>query len=80
MLLLGHYMYLTVPFFSVDFTYQLFFVCSNEVSLATFGGPEDCEEQSAEFCRTERTIKDTMSCRSSIKVAVFCGASVSASH
>ena len=65
MLLLGHYVYLTVPFFSLDL-FATAFICDFEATLMSYGGPEECKDNynRPEQCETDKTIKDTMSCRS----------------
>ena len=65
MLLLGHYVYLTVPFFSLDLFAKVL-ICDFEATLMSYGGPEECKDNynRPEQCETDKTIKDTMSCRS----------------
>ena len=71
MLLLGHYVYLTVPFFSLDL-FATAFICDFEATLMSYGGPEECKANynRPEQCKSDKTIKDTMSCRGMSKVVL----------
>ena len=70
MLLLGHYAYMTVPFFTVDLIVEAL-ICGGEYSLFSFGGPEECKgKYNAERCMTDKTIEDTMSCRGMSEVVL----------
>ena len=71
MRLLGHYEYMTVPFFTVDLIVESFSCGNGEYSLFSFGGPSECEgNYNAERCMTNRTIADTMSCRGMSEVVL----------
>jgi hypothetical protein len=69
MLLLGHYMYLTVPFFEVALIAKLA-ICNVGVSLFTYGGPKDCEYVD-EKCTTDQSGTDEMSCRGMSQVVLL---------
>ena len=71
MLLLGHYVYLTVPFFSLDLFAKVL-ICDFEATLMSYGGPEECKGNynRPEQCETDKTIKDTMSCRGMSEVVL----------